>query len=84
MTGITSNPENLIAWLLDHSHLEIPDSEPTAIKATVPPPQVEEVEVVETENDESSSDEDVEDNDFSIDDSVAPLGKYCLHLYLLH
>lgn len=90
MTGITSNPENLIAWLLDHTHLEIPDVEPVAkpVQPTQPTP----VDTTTCEEDESvnegSSDDDSADNDsdsfdYDFEDTIPQLGMltYCLFIY---
>ena len=83
MTGITSNVENLIAWLLDHTHLEIPDVESSA-KPTVQhpppppiPPPIETIESVEAESDSSSGDESADDSDsfdYDLEDPIPPFG----------
>ena len=84
MTGITSNVENLIAWLLDHTHLEIPDVEPPAKPAVqqpppppIPPPPIETMESVEVESDSSSGDESADDSDsfdYDLEDPIPPFG----------
>lgn len=89
MTGINNNPEHLIAWLLDHSHLEIPDIETPAPQPETTFPHTTQDEVIE-ENDRSeedslsSSDENDEDSDnfdFELESTETPIGKnsnnYC-------
>lgn len=88
MTGINSNPEHLIAWLLDHSHLEVPDIETPAPQPAVPSHSTQD-EVTE-ENDRveedslSSSDENDEDSDnfdFDLEGTGTPIGKNNKYYY---
>lgn len=63
ITGQTSNPEHLVAWLLDHSNLDVPDidSVPAAPSSSTPAPVV--PVPVEDEGDDADDEGDGEGED---------------------
>ena len=70
MTGINNNAEQLIAWLLDHSNLEVPDPPSTSTQDTggSAPPPLPPVAVEEGDDDDDDEDDDDDDDDDSDED----------------
>ena len=65
ITGQTSNPEHIVAWLLDHSNLDDADIDSAPAAPPLPPPPVVPVQAEEGRDDEYDGDGEGEDDDDS-------------------